>query len=113
MQYIKMKVVAFDESTSSLLCSFASDETKSNDPSDYPVYAYQPINMFPDINDPEIIKKRIALSGVGIVDNQVRQERFIDDPEKIQQYKSMVGSVVEYPASQLIESNNAPIIEVL
>jgi hypothetical protein len=102
MQYIKMKVVAFDESSYSLLCSFASDETQSHDPADYPAYAYQPMNMWPDIDDPTIIKERIALTGVGIVDNQAREEKFIADPAKIAQYKAMVGSVVEYPIDELI-----------
>lgn len=113
MQYIRMKVVAFDESTYSLLCSFASDETQSHNPADYPAYAYQPMNMWPDISDPAVIKERIALAGVGIAANQAREEQFIADPTKIEQYKAMVGSVVEYPATQLINSANAPVIEVL
>jgi hypothetical protein len=102
MQYIKMKVVGFDEHTYSLLCSFASDKTKSHDPADYPAYAYQPMNMWPDISDPEIIKEKIALAGVGITENQVREEQFKADPVKVEQYKAMVGSVVEYPVNQLI-----------
>lgn len=113
MQYIRMKIVAFDESTYSLLCSFASDETQSHNPADYPAYAYQPMNMWPDISDPTVIKERIALAGVGIADSQAREEQFIADPAKIEQYKAMVGSVVEYPVTQLIDSANAPIIEIL
>lgn len=102
MNYVKMKVVGFDENSYSLLCSFASDETKSQDPADYPPYAYQPMNMWPDISDPEIIKERIAIAGIGIVQNQIREEQFIADPKKIEQYKAMVGSVIEYPIKQLI-----------
>jgi hypothetical protein len=102
MQYIRMKVLAFDESSYSLLCSFASDETKSHNPADYPAYAYQPMNMWPDISDPAVIKERIALAGVGIAANQAREEQFIADPAKIAEYKAMVGSVVEYPVNQLI-----------
>lgn len=102
MQYIKMKIVGFDETSYSLLASYASDETKSQDPSDYPAYAYQPMNMWPDVNDPEVIKERLAVAGVHIAQNQAREEQFVADPTKIAQYKAMVGSVVEYPVSQLI-----------
>ena len=104
MQYIKMKVVAFDESTYSLLCSFASDETQSHNPADYPAYAYQPMNMWPDINDPAVIKERIAVAGVSIAANQTREEQFVADPTKVEQYKAMVGSVVEYPVQYLIDT---------
>jgi len=106
MQYIRMKVVGFDEQSYSLLCSFASDETKSHNPADYPAYAYQPMNMWPDIADPTVIKERIAVAGVGIAANQAREEQFIADPAKIAEYKAMVGSVVEYPVSQLVSSTN-------
>lgn len=106
MQYIRMKVLAFDESSYSLLCSFASDETKSHNPADYPAYAYQPMNMWPDISDPAVIKERIALAGVGIAANQAREEQFIADPAKIAEYKAMVGSVVEYPVNSLLSGEN-------
>jgi hypothetical protein len=112
MKYIKMKVVAFDEQSYSLLCAFASDETKTSDPSLYPAYAYQPMNMWPDIDDPEVIKKRIALSGVNITENQAREEKFVADPVKIAQYQAMVGSVMEYNIDDLIPPAVDPIIEV-
>ena len=111
MQYIRMKVVAFDESTYSLLCSFASDETQSHNPADYPAYAYQPMNMWPDISDPAIIKERIAYSGINIAENEAREEQFIADPAKIAEYRAMVGSVVEYPVQYLIDTANS-IVEV-
>ncbi len=113
MQYIKMKIVAFDEASYSLLASYASDETKSHDPSDYSPHAYQPMNMWPDIDDPEEIKKRIALAGVWIAENQAREERFIADPEKVEQYKAMVGQVVEYPVTELVVADPAYANEVI
>jgi len=113
MQYIRMKVVAFDESSYSLLCSFASDETKSHNPADYPAYAYQPMNMWPDISDPVIIKQRIALAGVGIAANEAREEQFIADPTKIEQYRAMVGSVVEYPVTPLLAGETVYPTEVI
>ena len=97
-----MKIVSFDEQSYSLLCSYASDTTKSQDPADYAPYAYQPMNMWPDIDDPEEIKKRIALAGVWIAENQTREEQFIADPTKVEQYRAMVGQVVEYPIADLV-----------
>ena len=102
MEYIKMKIVAFDEASYSLLASYASNETESQNPSDYPPYAYQPMNMWPDIDDPEVIKERMAVAGIQIATNQAREEQFVADPVKVAQYKAMVGEVVEYPVAQLI-----------
>jgi hypothetical protein len=117
MQYVKMKIVAFDEASYSLLCSYASDETKSHDPNDYPPYAYQPMNMWPGVSDPEEIKKRLAVAGMWIAENQVREEQFVADPTKLEQYKAMVGQVVEYPVSLLLppeeNAEHTPFIEVL
>lgn len=101
MQYLKMKIVGFDEASYSLICSYASDETKSQDPDNYPSYAYQPMNMWPDISDPEEIKKRLAIAGIWITENQVREEQFVADPTKVEQYKAMVGQIVEYPIEEL------------
>lgn len=113
MEYIRMKVDSFDEKTCSLLCSFASDETKSHDPSVYPAYAYQPINMWPDVSDPNEIKQRIALAGVSIAQSQAREENFIADPTKIEQYKAMVGSIVEYPVDALTSGQTVYPTEVV
>ena len=113
MQYIRMKIVGFDEASYSLLCSFASDETQSHNPADYPAYAYQPMNMWPDISDPEVIKQRIALAGVSIAENEAREEQFIADPAKVAQYKAMVGSVVEYPVTPLLSGKTVYPTEVI
>jgi hypothetical protein len=102
MHYIKMKIVAIEEQSYSLLCAYASDDTKSQDPSDYPAYAYQPMNMWPDVTDPEELKQRMAVAGIFLAENQAREEQFIADPQKIEQYKAMVGQVVEYPIAELI-----------
>lgn len=102
MEYIKMKIVGFDEDSCSLLASYASDTTKSQDPSSYPAYAYQPMKMWPDISDPELIKERMALAGIFVAENQTREEQFVEDPVKIEQYRAMVGIEVEYPVAQLI-----------
>jgi hypothetical protein len=101
MNTLYMKVQAFDEASYSLLVSFASDTTKSQNPDDYPAYAYQPMNMWPGITDPAEIKKRIASAGIYQAEQQTREEQFIADPTKVQQYKDMVGTENSYPIGEL------------
>jgi len=112
MNTIYMKVKAFEEQSYSLLVSFASDTTKSQNPDDYPAYAFQPMNMWPDVSDPAEIEKRIAVAGVYHAEQQEREEKFIADPAKVQSYKNMVGQEKNYPVSELIPPPPNPIIEV-
>jgi hypothetical protein len=97
-----MKIHSFEEQSNSLIVSFASDTTISQNPDDYPSYAYQPVNMWPDISDPAEIKKRIAIAGVYLVEQQERQEKFVVDTNKIQEYRDMVGQVNSYSATELV-----------
>lgn len=102
MNILYMKIHAFEEQSYSLLVSFASDTTKSQNPDDYPSYAFQPMNMWPDISDPAEIKKRIATAGVYHVEQQEREEKFIADSTKVQQYKDMVGQENSYSIGNLV-----------
>ncbi len=102
MNTLYMKIHSFEEQSNSLIVSFASDTTASQNPDDYPRYAFQPLNMWPDINDPAEIKKRIAVAGVYHAEQQERQEKFVADPTKVEQYKAMVGELPAYPISDLI-----------
>lgn len=102
MKKIKMKINGYDEASHSLLISFASDENQSNDPSDYPSYAYQPMSMWPDINDINEIKKRLAQAGIYLTEQQKIKEQFVADQSKVDAYKSMIGEVIEYNLDDLI-----------
>jgi len=97
-----MKIHSFEEQSYSLLVSFASDTTKSQDPNDYPAYAFQPMKMWPDVSDPAEIKKRIAIAGVYTAEQQEHEEKFIADPIKVQQYKDMLGQENSYLINDLI-----------
>jgi hypothetical protein len=101
MNKIKMKINGYDEQSYSLLVSFASDKTKSQDPSDYQAYAYQPMSMWPDISDLEEIKKRMAQAGLYLVEQQRIKEQFIADENRIQSLKSMVGKTFEYNVEEV------------
>lgn len=102
MKTLYMKIHSFDELSSSLIVSFASDTTQHQDPDQYPGYAFQPIYMWPDIDDPQEIKKRIAISGMHHAEQQEKKEKFVADPAKIQQYKDMVGKQVSYETVELL-----------
>ena len=101
MNKIKMKINGYDEETNSLLVSFASDETQSQNPNDYPSYAYQPMTMYPDVTDINEIKKRLAQAGIYLAEQQRIKEQFEADPAKVESYKAMIGQVVEYNISDI------------
>ena len=102
MNTIYMKIQAFEETSYSLIVSFASDTTKSQNPDDYPHYAYQPMKMWPDVTDLAEIKKRIAVSGVYHAEQQELEEKFVADPAKVQSYRDMIGQENSYPVNDLI-----------
>ena len=91
-----MKISSYEETSGSLLVQVASDETKSQNPEDYPVLAYQPASMFPDITDPQVIKKRIAIATKYTAEQQAIKEQMQNNPERVEAFKTMVGSVEEY-----------------
>jgi hypothetical protein len=97
-----MKIHAFEEQSHSLLVSFASDTTKHQDPDKYPSYAFQPLNMWPDVTDPAELRKRIAVAGLYHAEQQEREEKFIADPTQVQAYRSMIGQGSSYLVTDLI-----------
>ena len=103
MNKIKIKINGFDESSQSLLVSFASDKTKNEDPSDYPSIAFQPYKMWPDLDmdNVEEVKKRIALAGIHHVQMQAMEEEFTSDARRSKILKSLVGDTQEYSVVEL------------
>lgn len=101
MNKIKLKINEYDEESDSLLVSFASDETQSQDPATYQSYAYQPMTMWPDVTDVNEIKKRLAQAGIYLAEQQKIKEQFKADQTKIDAYKAMVGEVLEFNISDI------------
>jgi hypothetical protein len=106
MNKIKLKIKGYDENSNSLLVSFASDETQSQNPDDYQSYAYQPMTMWPDINDVNEIKKRLAQAGIYLAEQQRIKEQFKADPSKVESYKAMVGEVIEFNVSDITSTTS-------
>jgi hypothetical protein len=96
MKKLFMKIVAYEEDSGSLLIKVASDETASQNPDDYVTLAYQPATMFPGIEDPLVIKKRLAIAARYTAEQQKIAENLQNDPQRIEQFKNMVGSISEY-----------------
>ena len=101
MNTLKMKIVSYDEDSHSLIVSFASDETASPDPASYTAYAYQPMNMWPDITDPNELIKRIGQAGIHMAEQQRIQEQFIANQTLVNSLKAFVGQELIYSVSDL------------
>lgn len=108
MNVIKLKVTGFDEETNSLLISFASDDTKYDDPEKYASFAYQPHFMFPDIQDLNEVVKRIAYVGMNIVENIKNEEAIKADTQKIESMKNLVGQSFEFQVAEVANIFSPP-----
>ena len=112
MTTLKMKVLSYEDATDSLIVSFASSDNVSQNPEDYQGFAYQPANMWPDAQSVEEIKKRIAVSGLYVVEQQKRREDLQNNPSRKLELKALVGEVFTYTTSALDPSNPEPVNEV-
>jgi hypothetical protein len=68
--------------------------------------------MWPDVSDPVEIKKRIAVAGIYHAEQQEREEKFIADPSKVQQYKNMVDAQATFMLDELTSSSRDYVNEV-
>jgi hypothetical protein len=101
MTSLKMKVVRFEEESKSLIVSFASDETASNNPESYAAFAYQPIDMWPGVTSAEQLKKNIALTGISHTTQQALREQNPASEELVTEFKSWVGQTFTFDANDL------------
>lgn len=86
-----MKIHSFEEESESLIVSYASDETESQNPSDYRPVAIQPRTLWPNVTDAEELKKKIAQLGVGQVLEQKKIEDIAKTPINVTLFKSVVS----------------------
>jgi hypothetical protein len=101
MEKIKVKIVAFDEESLSLVVAFG-DSNSNFDASERNVtLAYQP-TMWPDVTDPNELLKRIAFSGIGILETEKLKKDFATNSSNITTYKSMAGQVFEFSVQELL-----------
>ena len=104
MNKIKFKIKEYDEDTNSILVSFSSDETATNNPDDYQAVAIQPVSEYPDETDIEVLKKKIAQQGIGMADLYKREEDAANNTTMINKWKALVGQTFEYNVSDVVDS---------
>lgn len=98
---IFMKVTGYDDATHSMLVSFASDETNSQDPSDYTIHAFQTTNICPNETNIENIKRSIAQSGISIVKSHAAKESLIANTDHVSDLKLLIGQTFSYNISDI------------
>jgi len=108
MNKIKYKIKRYDEDSNSIIVSFSSDETATNNPDDYQEYAIQPIEMYPDITDMETLKKKIAEQGIGLANLAKREEDAKANTTMQNNWKALVGQTFEYNTSD-VESTSTEV----
>ena len=106
MNKIKFKIQSYDEDSHSVIISFSSDETVSNNPGDYDGYAFQPIAQYPDITDIEVLKKKIAEQGIALAEMNKQYEDAKANTTMQNKWKALVGQTFEYNVSDILQTNN-------
>lgn len=109
MSTIKVKIVGYDEPSNSVLVSYASNETQSQDPADYQPVAIQ-VNAADDI---ENIKRNLAVMGIQVVRTQVNAERMTNNQDKVNQIKELIGQEFSFAESDLDAGTGAFVNEVI
>jgi len=106
MNKVKFTITGYDEAAKSLLISFASDTTASQDPADYTTYAFQPLTMWPDVTDIEELKKRIAQAGIYHAQMQEADEKFVADAGRVAAIQALVGQTHEFTVAELTATDS-------
>jgi len=102
MNTITIKVIAWENDGQSLICKYASDETNSSNPDDYPPYAFQPKMMWPHATTAEAVMEEAARAGISICENIKAEEDLARDAAQLGIYESLVGTEQTYPANDLV-----------
>jgi len=108
MNSVKFKIKSYDEATNSLVISFASDTTASQDPEAYTAYAFQPLTMWPDVTDIAELKKNLAKAGMHHAQMQEAKEKFVADPARVAEFKALVGQTHEFTVAELTVASTTP-----
>lgn len=72
---IYVKFHSYDKKSDSLIVSFASDETESQNPNDYNPVVVQPTLQFPGVTDATELEEKIAILGKEIA----HQQKLLED----------------------------------
>ena len=106
MNSVKFKITGYDDISNSIIVSFASDTTASQDPATYAGVALQPLNMWPDVTDIAELKKQIARTGMYQAQRQEDEEKFKADPARIAALKELIGQLHEFTVAELTATDS-------
>jgi hypothetical protein len=101
MNSVKMKVVGWDEENLTLIVKFAADDSASSI-DEVTSLAYQPLTMFPGVDNTESLIKKLAVSGIGICNMQKIKDQAKQNTAKIEEMKNLVGQTFEYTVEELL-----------
>jgi len=101
MEKITMKVVDWDESSMSLIVKFNSDinETSIDNAT---ALAYQPMSMFPNVEDINEVVKRVAVSGIHLCEMRSLEEQNRKNEEKLQKFRELKDQTFEFTVDELL-----------
>jgi hypothetical protein len=98
MNTLKVKIHAWDGQSNSLVVSFWCDGAKKQ-VGEYQKLAYQP-TMF-DNTDPQYVLKRIAQSGVSVMETELNREAFEEQTAVVSSFEALVGQELEFDVDTL------------
>jgi hypothetical protein len=101
MKKLILKVHRYVPDEQNLIVSFASDETKSQNPEDYPELAFNPFNLWPEVSDMSQIPLLLARAGIYYVEMQAKKEATVYDEKQQEQLKNLAGQTLEYSLTEL------------
>jgi len=102
METIKLKVCGYEDASNSLIISFGCGTDSPEKLDIYEKLAYQP-TMWPDAStvEPTEIIKRIAVSGVSLVEQRKIKETFVENKNQIDAFKGLIGQTFEFSVQEL------------
>lgn len=102
MNKLKMKVIDWEPQSLSLIVKFTSD-VNSFEVDDARPLAFQPLTMFPGVTDIDELLKRIAVSGIGICENEAIKENALKNVSNLENFVNLKDQTFEYDVSYLID----------
>jgi hypothetical protein len=101
MNKLKMKIIDWEPQSLSLIVKFTSD-VNSFEVDDARPLAFQPLTMFPGVTDIDEVLKRIAVSGIGICENEAIRENALKNASKLENFANLKDQTFEYDVSYLV-----------
>ena len=97
MSTLYMKITGYDQPSNSLLVSFASSDTQSQNPADYPSVAIQ-VSAW---NDVDSVKRELAKVGIQVAKAQANKEQVQNNASNVEQLTALVGQEFSFAEADL------------